>query len=101
MCNIYHISFSCLLSAEQTTTEPMTTVVTPSGGTEGGNPGLPPGTYDCVTADPCADPDGTEQYFTHPDNTKYIHCAAGNICNVQVCAGGLVWNPSIQACDWP
>ena len=59
--------------------------------------------WDCVTLDPCAAPDRPVeyQYFRHTDPAKYVQCTAGNVCTTMDCVPGLIYDMSIEGCNWP
>ena len=45
--------------------------------------------------------DKTDGFYAHPVCEKYYQCYHSGTTHIGKCQNGLIWNPNINACDWP
>ena len=45
--------------------------------------------------------DKTDGLYAHPICEKYYQCYRSGATYIGQCQNGLIWNPNVNACDWP
>ncbi len=55
--------------------------------------------YDCGSNSPCTSHPNRGHYFRYTDPSKYIKCGWPGQCYILQCAGGLIWDQYISACN--
>ena len=43
----------------------------------------------------------TDGFYGHPTCEKYYQCYHSGVTRIGQCQNGLIWNPNLNACDWP
>ena len=45
--------------------------------------------------------DKTDGFYAHPTCEKFYQCYHSGTTHIGQCQYGLIWNPNLNACDWP